>query len=138
MKQRIVLLSLLILLAFIPLRAVSAIGPLDDVCANAGSSTNKDASPTSPAVCTENASNTGQDPLTGTGGILLRAGNILAVITGMASVIILILGSIKYIISGGDANAIESAKNTIVYALIGLIVAVLARSIIVFVINKLR
>ena len=61
---------------------------------------------------------------------------ILSYIIGAASVIVIIVGGFKYITSGGDSNKVGSAKNTIIYALIGLAVAVLAQVIIRFVIDK--
>ena len=48
----------------------------------------------------------------------------------------LIIGGIRYVISQGDAKQIESAKNTILYAVIGIIVALLAYAIVTFVVNS--
>ncbi len=48
----------------------------------------------------------------------------------------LIYGGIKYITSSGDAGNAGSAKNTIVYALVGLVVIALAKTIIGYVISK--
>jgi hypothetical protein len=49
----------------------------------------------------------------------------------------LIVGGLRYITSNGDAQGATSAKNTILYAIIGLIVAILAYAIINFVFIKL-
>ena len=54
---------------------------------------------------------------------------------GAVAVIMLIYGGFKYITSGGDSSNVTSAKNTILYAVIGLVVVVLAGTIINFVIN---
>ena len=62
--------------------------------------------------------------------------NILSWIVGVVSVIMVIFGGFKYITSGGDSNKVTSAKNTILYALIGLVVVVLAQVIVIFVINQ--
>src|SRR4051812_47648428 len=43
--------------------------------------------------------------------------NILSIIVGVAAVIMIIIGGFKYVTSGGDANNIASAKNTIIYAI---------------------
>lgn len=59
--------------------------------------------------------------------------NILSIIIGIAAVIVIILSGLKYITSGGDSNGISSAKNTLVYALIGLLVASLAQFLVHFV-----
>jgi hypothetical protein len=63
--------------------------------------------------------------------------NILLFIIGAVSVIMLIIGGLKYVMSNGSADAIKSAKNTILYAIIGIIVAIAAYAIIEFVVSKL-
>ena len=49
----------------------------------------------------------------------------------------LLIGGIKYVISGGDSKKVTDAKNTILYAIIGLIVAFLSYAIVNFVISAL-
>ena len=58
-------------------------------------------------------------------------------IIGALSVVMLIYGGIRYTISMGDAKNVEAAKNTIMYAIIGIVVAMLAFAIVNFVIGKL-
>lgn len=62
--------------------------------------------------------------------------NILSLIVGVIAVIMIIIGGLKYITSGGDANSVSSAKNTILYAIIGLVIVALAQVIVRFVLNK--
>lgn len=62
--------------------------------------------------------------------------SILSYIVGVAAVIMIILAGFKYITSGGDSNKVSNAKNTLVYAVIGIIVAVLAQLIVRFVITQ--
>jgi len=62
--------------------------------------------------------------------------NVLLFIIGAISVIMLIVGGIRYTVSGGDSAQITSAKNTILYAIIGIIVAILAYAIVNFVIGS--
>ena len=62
--------------------------------------------------------------------------NVLLFIIGAVSVIMLIIGGIRYTISQGDSSAVSSAKNTILYAVIGIIVAILAFAIVNFVIGS--
>ena len=57
---------------------------------------------------------------------------------GILSVIMLIFGGIKYATSGGDANKVTSAKNTIMYAIIGLVVAFFAWAIVNWVITSIK
>jgi len=61
--------------------------------------------------------------------------NVLLFIIGVVSVIMIIIGGIKYTLSNGDSSAITSAKNTIMYAVIGLVVALLAYAIVNFVVS---
>ncbi len=62
--------------------------------------------------------------------------NIFSLIVGIVSVIMIIFGGLKYITSGGDSNNVSSAKNTIIYAVIGLVIVALAQFIVQFVLNK--
>jgi hypothetical protein len=62
--------------------------------------------------------------------------NIFSVVVGVAAVIMIIVGGLKYIISGGDSGNVTSAKNTILYAIIGLVVVALAQFIVKFVLAK--
>lgn len=63
--------------------------------------------------------------------------NILLFVIGTISVIMIIVGGIRYVVSGGDSNAVTGAKNTILYSVIGLVVAIMAYAIINFVIASL-
>jgi hypothetical protein len=62
--------------------------------------------------------------------------NIFSIIVGIVAVIMIVVGGFKYITSGGDSGNITSAKNTIVYAVIGLVIVALAQFIVKFVLNK--
>jgi cytochrome bd-type quinol oxidase subunit 2 len=62
--------------------------------------------------------------------------NVLSVIVGVAAVIMIIIGGLKYITSTGDSSNVQSAKNTILYAIIGLVIVALAQVIVRFVLNR--
>jgi hypothetical protein len=62
--------------------------------------------------------------------------NIFSWVVGVVSVIMIIFGGFKYITSGGDAGKVTSAKNTILYALVGLVIAALAQVIVLFVLGN--
>lgn len=78
----------------------------------------------------------------GTGGSLENTiksiANILVFIVGVAAVILLIIGGLRYVLSGGDQAGIEGAKNTILYSIIGIIVAFMAYAIVNFVLGALN
>ncbi|HUC20196.1 MAG TPA: hypothetical protein VMR98_01735 [Candidatus Polarisedimenticolaceae bacterium] len=61
----------------------------------------------------------------------------LFIVVGAIAVLILIMGGIRYITATGDAKRIQAAKDTVLYAVIGLIVVILARAIVGFVIGKI-
>jgi hypothetical protein len=67
--------------------------------------------------------------------ILKNVINTLLVVLGMIAVIMIVIGGIRYTTSNGDANQTKSAKDTIMYAVIGLVVAIFAFAIVNFVLN---
>jgi len=76
------------------------------------------------------------DPITGTKGVLIRVANILAWFGGAIAVIMVIFGGFLYVTSAGDAGKVKKAKDTLLYAAVGLVVIVASRVIVIFVINK--
>ena len=75
--------------------------------------------------------------LIGPSGVFTQITNTVLYIVGIISVIMLIYGGLRYVISGGDSKKVTDAKNTILYAIIGLIVSILAFAIVNFVINAI-
>jgi len=104
---------------------VSANNTLDEVCKNA---------PTSP-VCIER--NKTENPIVGANGILTRVIQIFIYFVSVASVIVIILAGLRFITAQGDPNSVSTAKKSIFYAIVGLLVAVLAQIMVLFVLNKL-
>lgn len=84
------------------------------------------------AVCN---SRTSDDPLAGSDGLIIRIANIIAFVAGAAAIIMILVGSIQFITAGGDASNAKNARNTVLYALIGLAIVLLARSIVIFVVR---
>ena len=74
--------------------------------------------------------------LFGQTGIFRTITNVLLFILGAISVIMIIIGGLRYVVSGGNATAVTAAKNTILYAIVGVIVALLAYAIINFVLSS--
>ena len=101
---------------------VSAQGPLDQVCQNSGASS---------AVC-GGRTNNNQVAYT-----IIRAAQIILLITGIAAVITIIISGFRYVISSGDPSSVNNAKNAIIYAVIGLAISALAQFIIIFVLNRI-
>ena len=86
-------------------------------------------------VCAQASQPTG-NPLFGHGSLLGKATVFIAFIGGIAAIIILIIGGIRYASSAGSPEKANGAKRTIAYALIGLVIIALAEFIVNFVISN--
>ena len=64
--------------------------------------------------------------------------NTLFFLIGSVAALMIVVGGFKYITSNGDPSAVKSAKDTIFYSVIGLVVAVMAYAIVFFVLDRLR
>lgn len=104
-------------MAFLAPSPVSA-NAIDEACV---------ASPTSP-ICQDD---------TDVNDIVMIVVNTLLFVIGIISVIMIIIGGIMYTTSAGDSGAVTKAKNTILYAVIGLVVALLAFAIVNWVVSQL-
>lgn len=111
-------------LCFAPAAPVMAVDVFKDACQGA-------AAKSSPACQT-----TGANPFTGPNGTLQKVTNIISYLAGIAAVIMLIVGGLMYVLSNGDSSKISTAKTTVIYAVVGLVVVVAARAIILFFINE--
>lgn len=107
--------------AALPATAVSAINVFNK-CGNGNSGG-------STAVCgaagTDNATSMAQTIVT-----------TLLFILGIVAVIMIIVGGLRYITSAGDASRVKAAKDTIMYSIVGLVVAILAYAIVTFVVGR--
>lgn len=63
--------------------------------------------------------------------------NLLSAIVGVIAVVMIIVGGLRYITSGGNDTSVTSAKNTILYAIIGLIIVALAQVLVRFTLSKI-
>jgi hypothetical protein len=114
---------------------VLTVGVLAPVSVSAATCNKDDLTLQGGASC---AAGTGaEDDLFGSKGIFKTITNILLFIIGAISVIMLIIGGIRYVVSGGDQNAVQGAKNTILYAIVGIVVAFLAYAVVNFVLSSL-
>ncbi len=130
-KGLIVSLALLTASLLVVPATTAAFDPFAGACSGSNASS---------AACKAN----GSDPIAGPDGILLKITNIIAYLTGAIAVIMIIIGSIRFITSGSDVSTgsrtdtdVEEARRTIVSALIGLAIIVLAKTIITYVIKRL-
>lgn len=98
--------------------------PKDDVCAGAGVI----------------GGTTGCDPdSSGTINNIIRSAlNLFSAVIGIIAVVMIMIGGVKYISSQGEASQISAAKNTILYAVIGLVVVAFSQIIVHFVIGRFK
>ena len=75
--------------------------------------------------------------LVGVDGIFTQISNTILYVVGIISVVMLVWGGLRYVLSGGDSKKVTDAKNTILYAIIGLIISILAFAIVNFVLNAM-
>ena len=71
----------------------------------------------------------------GNTSVFNRITSILLFVVGAIAVIMLIIGGIRYVVSGGQKEKVTNAKNTILYALVGLLIAIFANAIIQFILG---
>lgn len=102
---------------------------------NSGPCNNPDVNP-KPAICNDNASSSKDNPLFGPNGIMTVAIRIISLIIGIAAIIMIIINAFKMVISGGDTQAIASARTGLIYALVGLMIAVIAQILVAFVLTE--
>lgn len=79
---------------------------------------------------------TGAGATTNLNTLLKQIVNIFSAVVGVAAVVMIIVGGLRYITSGGDSSKVGSAKNTLIYAIIGLVIVALAQIIVQFVFAK--
>ena len=126
LKRFAVLLSLVFMVVAIPAAPASAINVFEDnkdvkaLCNNAAT---KDS-----AVCASKDDEADE--------LVQTIISVLLFAIGVVSVIMIIVGGLRYTTSNGDSNQVTSAKNTILYAVIGLVVALLAFVIVNFVVDQ--
>lgn len=84
------------------------------------------------------ASDDGCNDEAGVNNLVSTIISVLSWIMGVVAVIMIIIGSFKYITSGGDSGKVASAKNTIIYALVGLAIATLSQVLVRFVLSNAK
>lgn len=124
-------LGVLLLLAS-PKFASAAVDPFVDACNDAAVSGGS-------SICQDkNTSQTASsNSIFGPDGIVGKVLQIIVFLTGVLSVIMIMLAGFTYITGSGDPNTLSGAKKTILYSCIGLVVAIFAQGIVSIVINKL-
>jgi len=133
-RKSIAIISASVMLAIVPAAALSTAVYADAIgdCLTQGS----DLTTGTGAGCAPSGgATTGTDRIQ---SLVTTIINVFSIIVGIVAVIMIIVGGFKYITSGGDSGNITGAKNTIVYAVIGLVVVALAQFVVKFVLEKVN
>lgn len=69
-------------------------------------------------------------------GTFRTVANVLIFIVGAVSVLMIIIGGLRYTLSAGDQSAITAAKNTVLFAVIGVVIAVVSFAIVNFILTR--
>jgi hypothetical protein len=88
-------------------------------------------------ACQEKRAAKNSNPIYGQDGILTKVINILSIIVGIAAVLGIMAAGLRFITSGSNPQQVTVAREMVLYAVVGLIVAALAQLLIRFVLSKL-
>lgn len=117
--------------------AMAGVASADTTCSNGiqkslGEGSDAASSSATGTTCTP----TNGDANNGIKHIAQQVTNWFSIIVGAIAIIMIIYGGFRYITSGGDSGKVGNAKNTLIYAIIGLIIVALAQIIVRFVITQ--
>lgn len=131
MKKLLLLLSILLFVSFFlaPLSFARAASVLDPAC---------NSTPEASICKDRKTEDVSANSIYGPNGILTKVASILSIIVGVVCVIAIIIGGLRYILSGGDSQQTANAKNAILYAIVGLVITITARAILVFVLGRIK
>lgn len=135
MRLKRFILTLALLWGFLPAAAAlvptapafAAFNPLDKACSGAAA---KDST-----TCNKDTQDA--DNITGPRGIIMRVTDIVAAVGGVIAVIMIVFYGFSLVTSYGDSGKATSARNGIIAACVGLVIIVLARTIVAFVVRSL-
>jgi len=127
---------LLITLASLSLLSPAALVPVLSGVASADIAGNLCTGSVAASDSTSSSCTTQGDPASGLTSLAKTITKWFSIIVGAISIIMIIYGGFRYITSGGDSGRVGNAKNTLLYAIIGLIIVALAQLIVNFVITQ--
>ena len=73
--------------------------------------------------------------LVGTDGTISNIVNSILYVAGIIAVVMLIFGGIRFMVSRGDKDKVQKAKNTVIYAIIGLVLIIFSYAIVNFIVS---
>lgn len=92
---------------------------------------------TDSAVCKDASAGRTDNPLFGPNGALTRVISVLSMVLAVIAVIVLIIAGIRFAVSQGNSQSVGNVRNTVIYAMVGLVVAALSQALVQLVLTKL-
>lgn len=92
---------------------------------------------TNSAVCNDANAGKTDNPLFGRNGALTRVISVLSMVLAVIAVIVLVIAGIRFAVSQGNSQSVSNVRNTVIYAIVGLVVAALAQALVQLVLTKL-
>jgi hypothetical protein len=126
MKRFLLSLALLATIVMVPAANVAAFKPITTACQAGGGQS---------ALCSDQNKT---EPIAGTNGIIARATNLIAIIAGVAAIIVIVISAISFATADGDTTKASNARKALIGAVVGLVIVVAARSIINLVIARIK
>jgi len=111
--------------------AYAQVNLTEDVCSGTLGNNEK------PAICKDIEAGKTTNPLYGKDGILTKAMNVLSIVIGIISVVVMVYAGIQIMLSQGDPAKFNKERNQIIYAAVGLVIAVAARVAVEYAIKKI-
>ncbi len=91
-----------------------------------------------PAICSDAQGAASHPTVNPVISVLKKVINVVSLILGIIAVVIIIISGFRMVLGGSDPATISSSRDAIIYALIGILVAVFAQAIVIFVLDKLK
>ncbi len=79
-----------------------------------------------------------QNPLFGPNGLITKAVQIITIVVGLAAVVTIVISGLRLVMSNGDPNTASSARTAIIYAAIGIVIALVSQAMVTFVLSKVN
>jgi len=119
---------MVLLSLFAPL-SIHAYNPLEDTCKNSAQGTD---------FCSNATADEKRTIVYGNNNIFVKIVQTIILLTAAISVVMIIIGGLRYIFSAGDPGSTKGAKDTILYAVVGLVVVIFAQVIVAFVLSRFK
>lgn len=121
-----------ITLCFAVIPKAGAVDVFNDICTNTNGNQVQNST-----VCKSKNLN-GKNPLFGPEGVITRAISIVSIIVGVVAIIMIIVGGLRLITSGSNPQDVTKARETIIYAIAGVMIAGIAQAIVQFFLKRIN